>query len=82
MNTPHPSPTKADTQCGRILAKLMETPGEPVGLWDLYQVSGSMAVHSRISELRERGHHIVCTTTQQGKKVLSSYTLHIPQAVS
>jgi hypothetical protein len=60
----------------------MESPGDAVSLWDLHQVSGSMAVHSRISELRERGHQITCSTTQQGKKVLSTYTLHLPQAVS
>jgi len=76
MNTPHPNRTKADSQCGKILALLEQRRGEAVSLFDLWQVSGSMAVHSRISDLRERGYNISCVTKQTRGRVLSEYTLH------
>jgi hypothetical protein len=42
----------------KILARLQESPGEWVAMPELYRVSGAFAVHSRISDLRKRGHVI------------------------
>jgi len=43
------------SQCDKILARLKETPGEWVPMPELYRVSGAMAVHSRIADLRGLG---------------------------
>ena len=45
------------SDCERVLALLRRRPGEWVA--DLYQWSGCM-VHSRVAELRRRGHQIEC----------------------
>jgi len=52
-------PNKAPTQAVRVLARLMETPGEWVPMPELAAVSGAFAVHSRISELRHPGGHVI-----------------------
>lgn len=51
------------SQCARILARLLETPGEWVAMPALSRIgsgkrNGSCIVHSRISDLRARGHEI------------------------
>lgn len=46
------------TQCDRILSTLESHSGDWVGIPELYQASGSFVVHSRISDLRRRGHVI------------------------
>lgn len=45
------------SQCDAILGLLQER-ADWVPVYELHQVSNSLAVHSRISELRERGHVI------------------------
>lgn len=54
----HPSIESGSSQCACILAELKLVPGAWVTLTRLHAVSGSMAVHSRINDLRQRGHRI------------------------
>jgi len=56
--TTHPLPTEGATQCDLILTALRAAKGDWVTMWDLYEASGAMAVHSRIADLRKRGHQI------------------------
>jgi hypothetical protein len=58
MDSTHPSPTKGTSQALLILGRLSATPGEWVSLIDLWKASGSMAVHSRINDLRKLGYRI------------------------
>ena len=74
----HPT-TAGHTQCEKILAALQATPGEWVSLLALWKASGSMAVHSRINDLRQRGHIIENRTPQVARQVHSSYRLILPQ---
>ncbi len=43
------------SQCALIRARLEEATGEWVGTLELHQLSGSLAVHSRIADLRAAG---------------------------
>lgn len=65
------------SQVAKILARLRQTPGEWVGMFELYQVSGSMAVHSRISNLRELGHDIDQENRRKGTQIHSFYRLKV-----
>ncbi|MGN6387292.1 MAG: hypothetical protein ACTHMT_13740 [Verrucomicrobiota bacterium] len=58
MQTTHPSSQRGASQALLILGRLSATPGEWVSLVDLWEVSGSMAVHSRINDLRQSGYQI------------------------
>lgn len=62
------------TQCESILAALQR--GETITPASAYALCGTLACHSRISELRERGHDIECelVKTASGKTV-GSYRL-------
>lgn len=71
----HPSNRAGTSQCEIILAALQNKAGEWVSLPELAFSSGSMAVHSRISDLRERGHLIEHRNQRKGRKVHSSYRL-------
>lgn len=73
--TAHLSKPAGTSQCDAILAELQARPGEWVGLFDLYLASGSMAVHSRIADLRARGHHIDQRSDRTSSRVLSYYRL-------
>lgn len=46
------------SQCAKILAKLEAHRGQWVPMPDLWRASGAFAVHSRIADLRLRGHDI------------------------
>lgn len=46
------------SQCDLILRELREYQGDWVSMPRLCEVSGSFNAHSRISDLRKRGHHI------------------------
>jgi hypothetical protein len=71
----HPT-TAGLTQCDRILEALQAAPGEWVSLITLWQASGSMAVHSRINDLRKRRGLIIEQRNQyKGKQCHSSYRL-------
>ena len=63
------------SQCDQILAELVAHAGEWVSALRLHQISGSLAVHSRINDLRGRGHTILQHSGRLGRKVLSSYQL-------
>jgi biotin operon repressor len=71
----HPSLTAGTSQCSAILELLTASNGRWVPMIDLHRVSGSMAVHSRISDLRERGHDIQQRSERVGKSVRSYYSL-------
>ena len=46
------------THCQRVLDVLAD--GKPHTTRDLYRKAGPMILHSRVAELRKRGHNIVC----------------------
>ena len=75
MITNHPSTTAGLSQCDLILAALERADGRWVGLPDLHKASGSMAVHSRIADLRARGLQIEHRNERVGRMVHSSYRL-------
>jgi hypothetical protein len=56
--TTHPIPSAGETQCDIILAVLEQARGEWVPMTELAAAAGCYAVHSRISDLRARGHDI------------------------
>ena len=62
------------TQCEAVLAHLQR--GETLTPLTAFQLYGTLALHSRIAELRERGNIIHCemVTVPSGKRV-GSYSL-------
>ena len=79
--TNHPSTSAGLTQCDLILAVLERHAGEWVSLPDLASASRSMAVHSRIADLRKRGKTIEQQNKRKGRIVHSSYRLLKPATV-
>ena len=75
MITTHSSAPAGTSQCACILAELEANPGAWVSLVRLHAVSGSMAVHSRINDLRQRGHRIEHKNERVKKMTHSSYRL-------
>lgn len=73
--TNHTSSYAGTSQCSCILAELQLIPGAWVSLIRLHAVSGSMAVHSRINDLRQRGHPIEHKNERVKKMNHSSYRL-------
>jgi len=61
------------TQAEAILERLER--GETVTPRLAYELTGSLACHSRIAELRARGHRIRCTIRSDGGKRWGEYTL-------
>ena len=61
------------SQCEMILAKLTIYAGQWVPMPDLWLISGSLNVHSRISDLRRRGHNIEQRNSYEGKRVIKSF---------
>jgi hypothetical protein len=57
------------SQCERILELLRR--GEALTPLDAFRECGTLALHSRIAELRERGHDIRCELVEvpSGKRV-------------
>jgi hypothetical protein len=57
------------SQCAIILTRLLDTPNEWVEMPELCRISDSLNAHSRIADLRKRGHTIENKTeTINGKK--------------
>lgn len=56
--TTHPNRATGESQCDAILARLRLARGAWVPMPILAAESGAYAVHSRISDLRRRGHRI------------------------
>ena len=73
--TAHPSPQAGTSQCGVILDLLNTVPGGWVAMPILALKSGSYNVHSRIADLRKRGHRIEHKNEHAGKVVKSFYRL-------
>lgn len=65
------------TQCERILDVLTLTRGRWIPMPWLAAASGGYAVHSRIAELRARGHVITQRSERSGRKILSFYRLEV-----
>lgn len=62
------------SQADKILAALRVAAGW-VHLPDLVRVSGAFAVHSRVADLRKRGHRIEQESVHRGRAVHSFYRL-------
>jgi hypothetical protein len=63
------------SQNDKILARLRETPGQWVAMPDLVLASDSFNIHSRISDLRKRGHTIEQREQRDGRKIHSFYRI-------
>lgn len=72
---PHPNDSTGTSQCTRVLDRLTLTPGEWVAMPALVRASGSYVIHSRIADLRHRGHRIDHRNRWLGKICLSEYRL-------
>lgn len=66
----------AQSQNALILEYLKLHAGEEVAMPKLYEVSGSFAIHSRISDLRKAGHNITNRTDNSTRPHRSYYTYH------
>lgn len=73
--TTHTSTHAGESQCAQILAMLQERRGAWVSVLQLASLSGSLAVHSRITDLRKRGHAIEQQSHRSGRKIHSEYRL-------
>lgn len=73
--TTHASRHAGLSQADKILAELQRQSGRWVSMLVLHQVSGSMAVHSRIADLRTLGHVIHQRNERKGRTVHSYYRL-------
>lgn len=73
--TTHTSRTTGLSQCERILDYLEYCVGQWVPMPHLTEVSGAYAVHSRIADLRKRGHIIEQRCDQSGRNKHSFYRL-------
>jgi len=67
------------SQCERILGVLQTHHGQWVSMPLLYQKSGAMAVHSRIAELRRRGHCIENKVVRQADGIKHSFYRWLPR---
>jgi hypothetical protein len=69
------------SQCEAILAHLEE--GNTITPAEAYALCGTLALHSRIAELRDRGYRIDCelVKTPSGKHV-GRYTLNLNEAIA
>ena len=68
------------SQCDLVLMALCDAASDRmdpqwVSLPDLVQACGGYAVHSRVADLRKRGHDIEQTSVRRGGKVHSFYRL-------
>jgi len=84
-NTTHPIATESASQCDLILAALRRKNGDWITMMDLHQLSGSMAVHSRIADLRKRGHDIsqyndTVRSKRTGRPAVRSHYRHVHDA--
>ena len=75
METTHTAKPTGKTQCEIILDSLRLHAGAWVSMVHLHLLSGSMAVHSRIADLRAAGHQIEQRSERKGRMVHSSYRL-------
>lgn len=71
----HPSPVAGKSQSDLILRELQRKKGQWVPMPRLVSCSGAYAVHSRCSDLRNRGHIIQQMNKHKGRKIASFYRL-------
>jgi hypothetical protein len=65
---------RADSQCFRILQWLKS--GKTLTPWEALDKFGTLALHSRIAELRDAGYDIKCTLIQtEGGKQVGRYSI-------
>lgn len=65
------------SQCDKILAELERRAGAWVPMTTLWKASGAFAVHSRICDLRKRGHVIKHRNEHKDGVVHSFYKLNL-----
>ena len=73
--TTHPSAIAGQSQADLILNELRRTPGEWQPMPLLARLSGAYAVHSRVADLRARGHRIEHRNLRSGRAIHSFYRL-------
>jgi len=73
--TTHPSQQAGQSQCDLVLLALTAREGHWVPMPYLARLSGAYAVHSRVADLRKRGHTIDHRNLRQGRRILSQYRL-------
>ena len=73
--TTHTSTKAGTSQCDAILDYLKAMRGLWVAMPYLVEVSGSYNVHSRIADLRKRGHEIEHRNERHGSAVHSFYRI-------
>ena len=61
------------SQCDTLLLAMRA--GHVITPLVAYKLTGSLACHSRIAELRERGHDIRCEVKRDGQSKYGCYTL-------
>lgn len=64
------------SQCDAILEALLR--GETVTPFSAFALCGSLATHSRIAELRQRGYDISCQWVTRNGKRYGEYSLRQP----
>lgn len=65
------------SQCDTLLLAMRA--GHVITPLVAFKLTGSLACHSRMAELRERGHDIVCTVKREGSKKYGEYALRPPE---
>jgi hypothetical protein len=76
--TTHPATAAGITQCEAILRALQAREGEWVPMPILARYAGAYAVHSRIADLRRRGHRIEHKNEHAGRRIYSFYRILSP----
>ena len=71
----HAATGAGTSQCDRILAWLENSRGHWVPMPYLAEAAGCFAVHSRIADLRKRGHNIEHKNERHGTKIHSFYRM-------
>lgn len=67
------------SQCGALLERLLA--GATITPRLAYDLTGSLACHSRIAELRSRGYRIECTIVSDGTRRWGEYRLVQPEQI-
>jgi len=67
------------SQCDTLLLAMRA--GHAITPLVAYKLTGSLACHSRIAELRSRGHVIDCEVRREGQRKYGVYTLREAHAV-
>lgn len=73
--TSHTSKPAGQSQCDKILRHLQANAGDWIGMPQLVRISGSYNIHSRIADLRKRGHQISHKNERRNGEVHSYYRL-------